>query len=242
MKRHTVLWSMIALSAFSGLAACGEREAAPTAAEGQASGWAVPPRIDSVALAQGTLIFRGRSQPGGRVVLRSLEGAAYAAVADDKGAFDIRMAVPTGGVVMLTPETQVGQEAAPSPQRLAILDGARGPIALLTPGAPARRLSSAPALGAVDTDGRTLLASGRGAPDGEVAVRIDDRPVVAVRTGPDGRWSLVADGGAGARQIMVEGEVFAYPGFGPAGRAGDGWRIDWAAPDGARQTTWLPDA
>lgn len=241
MKRHTVLCSAFALLLASGLAACGDRAAETAAAEGAAtSGWAIPPRIDSVVAAQGVLIFKGQAQPGGRVVLRSAEGAAYAAVADDRGGFDIRMAAPTGPV-MLTPETQVGQEASPAPQRLMILDGGRGPIALLTPGAPARRLDAAPSLGAVDADGRSVLVSGRAAPGGDVSVQIDDRPSVAVQTGPDGAWSLPAEG-VGARRITVEGEVFAYPGAGPAGRAGKGWRIDWTAPDGARQSTWLPDA
>ncbi|MES2835288.1 MAG: hypothetical protein V4707_11330 [Pseudomonadota bacterium] len=241
MKRHTVLCAVIALSVASGLAACGDREAETAAAEGATtSGWAIPPRIDSVVLAQATLIFKGQAQPGGRVVLRSADGAAYAAVADDKGGFDIRMAAPTGPV-MLTPETQVGQEASPAPQRLVILDGGRGPIALVTPGAPARRLNATPSLGAVDADGRSVLVSGRTAPGGEVSVQIDDRPSVAVQAGPDGNWSLPVEG-VGARRIAVEGDVFAYPGAGPAGRAGEGWRVDWTAPDGARQSTWLPDA
>ena len=66
------------------------------------------------------------------------------------------------------------------------------------------------------------------------------RPAVAVRAGPDGGWSLAVDG-VGPRRIVVEGDVFGYPGGGVAGRAGEGWRVDWTAPDGARQSTWLPD-
>lgn len=240
MKRRNVLCAVIALSVASGLAACGDGAAETAAAEDAASsGWAIPPRIDSVVRAQATLIFKGQAQPGGRVVLRSSDGAAYAVVADDKGGFDIRMVAPAGSV-MLTPETQVGQEASPAPQRLIVLDGGRGPIALLTPGAPARRLNATPSLGAVDADGRSVLVSGRSAPGADVSVQIDDRAAVAVRAGPDGRWSLTVDG-VGARRIAVEGDVFAYPGAGPAGRAGEGWRVDWAAPDGARQSTWLPD-
>lgn len=241
MKRRNVLCAVIALSVASGVAACGDRTAETGAAdEAATAGWAIPPRIDSVLRAQGVLIFKGRAQPGGRVVLRSAEGAAYAAVADDQGGFDIRMAAPAGPLI-LTPETQVGQEASPAPQRLVILDGGQGPIALLTPGAPARRLNATPTLGAVDADGRSVLVSGRSAPGGEVSVQIDDRPAVAVQAGPDGNWSLPVEG-VGARRIAVEGDVFAYPGAGPAGRAGEGWHVDWTAPDGARQSTWLPDA
>lgn len=242
MKRRNVLCAVIALSVASGLTACGDRAAETTVGDGAAtSGWAIPPRIDSVVRSQATLIFRGQAQPGGRVVLRSTDGAAYAAVADDKGAFDIRMAAPAGSVT-LTPETQVGQEASPAPQRLVILDGGRGPITLLTPGAPARRLNAAPSLGAVDADGRSVLVSGKAAPGGDVQIQIDDRSPVSVQVGPDGSWSLPVDG-VGPRRIAVEGDVFAYPGgVGPAGRAGEGWRVDWTAPDGARQSTWLPDA
>lgn len=240
MKRRNVLCAVIALSVSTGLAACGDKQAETTAAEGAATaGWAMPPRIDSVTRARATLIFKGQAQPGGRVVLRSTDGAAYAVVADDQGRFDIRMVLPAGSV-MLTPETQVGQEASASPQRLVILDGGRGPIALVTPGAPARRLSATPALGTVDADGRSVLVSGRAAPGGDVSVQIGDRPAVAVRAGPDGGWSLAVDG-VGPRRIVVEGDVFDYPGGGVAGRAGEGWRVDWTAPDGARQSTWLPD-
>lgn len=241
MKRRTLLSVLIVLGGAVGLAACGERAAETAAADGAASaGWVMPPRIDSVARAQAGLIFTGQAQSGGRVVLRGADGAAYAAVADDRGRFEIRMAAPAG-MSMLTPETQVGQEANPAPQRLVVLDGGRGPVALLTPGAPTRRLNAAPSLGGVDADGRSILVSGRAAPDGDVSVQIDDRSAVTVQTGPDGGWSLPVDG-VGPRRIAIEGDVFAYPGAGPAGRAGEGWRVDWAAPDGARQSTWLPDA
>ena len=242
MKRRNVLCAVIVFSAASGLAACGDRQAGTeTTTDAATVSWAMPPRLDSVVPAQASLIFRGQAQPGGRVVLRSSDGAAFAAVADDKGRFDIRMAAPAGSV-MLSPETQVGQEASPAPQRLVILDGGRGPVALLTPGGPTRRLNAAPVLGAVDADGRSILISGRAAPGGDVSVQIADGAAVAVQTGPEGDWSLSA-AGVGPRRITVEGEAFVYPGgSGTTGRAGEGWRVEWAAPDGARLTTWLPDA
>ncbi len=229
MKRRNVLCAVIVFSAASGLAACGDRQAGTeTTTDAATVSWAMPPRLDSVVPAQASLIFRGQAQPGGRVVLRSSDGAAFAAVADDKGRFDIRMAAPAGSV-MLSPETQVGQEASPAPQRLA-------------PGGPTRRLNAAPVLGAVDADGRSILISGRAAPGGDVSVQIADGAAVAVQTGPEGDWSLSADG-VGPRRITVEGEAFVYPGgSGTTGRAGEGWRVEWAAPDGARLTTWLPDA
>ena len=240
MKRRNVLCALIGVSAAAGLGGCGDgpaekgEDAAPAAA-----GWAIPPRIDSVLFAQASLIFRGQAQPGGRVVLRSAEGAAFAAVADDTGRFEIRMAAPAQPLI-LTPETQVGQEASPAPQRLLILEGGRGPIALLTPGAPTRRLDRSPALGAVDADGSSLLISGRAAPDSAVAIAVDGRSLSAT-AGPDGVWWI---GAKGAMLITVGEANFTYPG-GDTGaawaeRTGQGWRVRWTAPDGARQSTWLP--
>lgn len=240
MKRRNVLCALIGVSAAAGLGGCGDGAAEKREVEAPAAaGWAIPPRIEAVLFAEARLIVRGQAQPGGRVVLRSAEGAAFAAVADDAGKFEIRMATPAGPVI-LTPETQVGQEASPALQRLLILDGGRGPIALLAPGAPTRRLDRSPALGAVDSDGASLLISGRSAPDGAVEATVDGRTLSAT-AGPDGGWRLAArDAGI----ITVGGATFAYPGdaggAGWAERAGQGWRVRWAAPDGARQSTWLP--
>jgi hypothetical protein len=180
-------------------------------------------------------------------VLRGESGAAYAAAANDQGRFEIRMAVPSGDL-LLRPETQVGQDAAPSPDRLLILAGGRGPLAILRPGGATRRLDAAPALGAVDSDGGARLASGR--------VQTPATPLVVatggetVRVTPDaaGRWSLMLTPAGGSDEIRVDGQTFLWPGVGGSGeglqveRAGQGWRIGWPGPSGGRQTTWLPDA
>ncbi|HZV84409.1 MAG TPA: hypothetical protein VFF48_05425 [Brevundimonas sp.] len=191
----------------------------------------------------GSLIFTGEAEPGGRVVLRSDAGPAYAAAADARGRFEIRMAAPAGHV-LLGPETQLGQDAAPSPDRLLILDGGRGPIAVLRPGAPTRRLDAAPVLGAVDSDGRMRLASGRAS--GPVTVQAGGSSV-SVTPDASGEWSVMLRPSDTADQVRVGDIGFDWPGDGPDGpalaatRAGSGWRVNWTGAGGVRQSTWLPD-
>jgi len=210
-------------------------------------GWTRPPMIQSVRRAPSLLIFTGRAEPGARVVLRSDSGPAYAAAADDQGRFEIRMAPPAGDL-LLRPETQTGQDAAPAPERLLIVAGGRGPVGVLRAGGATRRLDRAPALGAVDSDGRMRLASGRTAPGGApIDLQAGDE---TGRVTPDesGRWSLVLAPSAGPDDIRVGGRTFTWPGevAGDAAfrvdRAGAGWRVVWSEPAGGRQTTWLPDA
>lgn len=213
--------------------------------ESAAPGWTRPPEIQSVQRAQSSLVFTGEAEPGARVVLRSDSGAAYAAAADARGRFEIRMAAPEGDL-WLRPETQMGQDAAPSPDRLLIVGGGRGPIAILRTGGPTRRLDRAPALGAVDSDGRMRLASGRTTGTAPVVVRAAGD---SVRVAPDaeGRWSLMLRPADGANEIQAGAGLFTWPGeagSGPAPRverAGQGWRVVWTGSGGARQSTWLPD-
>lgn len=209
-------------------------------------GWTRPPTIETVRRAPTGLIFVGQSEPGARVVLRSDSGPAHAASADSQGRFEIRMEAPAVDL-LLRPETQVGQEAAPSPERLLIVAGPQGPVAMLTAGGGTRRLDAAPALGAVDSDGRLRLLSGSGSPGG---------PPIEVQAGnetgrvtPDasGRWSLVLTPSSGPEEIRVAGQAFIWPGDRTddtafqVERSGAGWRVVWRGPAGGRQTTWLPD-
>jgi hypothetical protein len=234
-------------------AACSPPAPAPVAADkGRASaalgGWTRPPMIRSVQRISGGLVFSGEAEPGTRVVLRSDSGPAYAAAADDQGRFEIRMVAPTGDL-LLRPEIQVGQDAAPAPERLLIVAGGRGPVAILRAGRATQRLDRAPALGAVDSDGRMRLVSGRSTPDG---VPIDlQAGGESGRVTPDasGRWTLVLTPSVGPDEIRVGGRAFVWPGEGAGNadgvnrveRAGAGWRVVWSGPAGGRQTTWLPD-
>lgn len=231
------------------MTACSPSAAPPSAETGAEStaGWTRPPMIATVQQGQGVLIFVGEAEPGARVVLRSDSGAAYAAAANEGGRFEIRMPPPAGDL-LLRPETQIGQDAAPSPDRLLILAGGRGPIVILRAGGPSQRLDPAPALGAVDSDGRMRLASGHTS-TGAAAVTLE----AGGETGqviPDsrGRWRLVLTPSDGPDEIRVGEQTFIWPGE-AVGRAdmqvertGRGWRVIWTGPGGARQTTWLPDA
>ncbi|HZW16152.1 MAG TPA: hypothetical protein VFF66_07855 [Brevundimonas sp.] len=213
---------------------------------GPAAAWARPPVIEVVERTASSLVVSGVAEPEARVVLRSDEGAAFAATADSRGRFEVRLPAPTGHL-LLRPETQVGQDAAPSPGRLLILAAARGPIVMLRPGGPTRRLDAAPALGAVDSDGRMRLASGR-VPPGTAAVEVQSGgETVQVTPDAQGRWSVMLAPHEGPDQIRVDGRDFVWPGqAAPSAdvtveRAETGWRIGWAGPGDARQSTWLPD-
>lgn len=218
-----------------------QRAEAPDTA---ASGWTRPPAILSVRRASDSLVFTGEAEPGTRVVLRNDSGAAYAAAADGRGRFEIRMAAPAGDL-WLQPETQIGQDAAPSPDRLLIVAGGRGPIAILRSGGPTRRLDRAPVLGAVDSDGRMRLASGQAT--GTVPIEVQAGGESVRVTPAAGRWSLMLRPASGPDVIEAGGTRFAWPGESGSGavprveRAGQGWRAVWTGAGGARQTTWLPD-
>lgn len=223
--------------------------------EDAARGWNRTPRIDQVRRDGGDLVFSGMAESGARVVLRNDADAdaAFAAMADGEGHFDIRMAAPGGehaGALWLRPETQMGQMAAVSPDLLVITAGGQGPIVLLRPGSATRRLDRAStrtlALGAVDSDGRIRRLSGRTIPGArELEIMVNDVPLTVL---PDnqGRWSVVTTPDTALQMAAVEGQVFAWPGDGPSStersveRAGAGWRIHWPL-DGGFQTIWLPD-
>lgn len=224
-----------------------EKPEAPVAV----GGWTRPPTIRAVQRVPGGLMFTGQAEPGARIVLRSESGPAHATVADDQGRFGLRIAASTGDL-LLRPETQRGQDAAPSPERLLIVAGGRGPVAILRSGGATQRLDRAPSLGAVDSDGRMRLVSGRSAPGGP-PVRLEAAGEVGEVT-PDaaGRWSLVLEPSRGPDAIRVGDRSFTWPGEG-AGLGGEdsvmrverleaGWRVFWRGPAGGRQTTWLPDA
>lgn len=248
MKR--AIFAAVALTATASVAAgCSAPPARepPAAATAPGTGWTRPPVILSVRRGPATLIFSGEAEPGARVVLRNDVGVAYAAAADGAGHFEIRMTAPQGAL-LLRPETQVGQDAAASPDRLLILEGGRGPIAVLRTGGSTRRLDAAPALGAVDSDGEGALASGRTAQAGAAVAVVAGGETVRVASDPSGRWTVVLGPLGTGEAIRVGDAAFVWPGPGvdkgglQVERAGAGWRVGWSGPAGARQWTWMPDA
>lgn len=216
---------------------------APSAATERADdgGWVATPRVETVTVQPPSIIVRGQAAPSARVVLTAPGGQAYAVGASEDGGFELRLPTPAADVVFEV-ESRVGQERFPSVERLLVGAEGQGPIALLAIGAPTRRLDAAPALDAVDTDGRAGFVSGRAAAKSPVSV-IADRQMETT-TGSSGRWSFPV--GAGPASVVI-GDAIFRPVLGAPGdmdrlvRAGDGWVIAWQAADGARQTTWFPD-
>lgn len=245
MKRAMLSMAVAVLA--GGVVAC---TPAPPERRGDAAeaigAWTRPPVIERVQRTGAALVVSGAAEPGARVVLRSDTGAAFAASADSQGRFEIRVAAPAEHL-LLRPETQVGQDTAPSPDRLLILAAGRGPIVVLRPGGPTRRLDAAPVLGAIDSDGRMRLASGR-APPGTAQVEVQSGgETVQVAPDAEGRWSIMLAPQGAPDQIQVAGRVFVWPGEIARGqdlaveRMAAGWRIAWTGPGGASQSTWLPD-
>ena len=228
-----------------GAGGCSPSPEAKAGAAQADDGWTQPPTIANARLAGATLIIDGVAEPGARVVLRGDAGAAYAVTADEAGAFQIRM-IASPQTVLLRPETQIGQDAAASPERLLLVEGGKGPMAVLRPGQSTRRLDPAPPLGAIDSDGGQVLASG--AIDGPQTISAGGRTSTISPDG-EGRWSLLLDPSQAAA-ITVGGRTFAWPGSSASGgptaspevtRAGAGWRVRWSASQGSLQSTWLPD-
>ena len=241
MKRRIV--ALIVASATFGAAACSnDAETSRDAAQpATAVTWDQPPRIEAAVRQGASIILRGTAGPGARVVLRGMDGSATAAAADERGRFELRLATPSGDV-MLAPEVQNGETASPSPERLVILRA--GPIALVSPGEPARRLDASGPLDAVDADGSVMVLGGRATRT--PAVTIDGAPMTPIQ-GRNGRWRLTADL-TGAARITVDGRNYLFPGGASTAatafavrRAGGGWRADWTIPPSGRQSTWLPD-
>ncbi len=227
------------------LSACSEKKDAAVASEPGApveSPWTQPPMVDAARREGGQVVVRGAAAPNARVVLRAGDGAAVAVSADAAGRFELRAPL-TPGDMRLRPEVQIGEDAAPSPETLVLLQGGAGPIVLIAAGEPTTRLDGRGRLDAVDSDGAVLIVSGRAnGPPPEVTINGRRAPVLS-RTG--GSWRATAPDG-GAASIVVDGERFDYPGVGSQAdfqsqRAGDGWRLTWPTGPSGRQTTWLPD-
>lgn len=245
MERRIVKLFLLCVAAAATVGACrGDNPVTPSGEAPQNSAWVAPPRILTAAATPGGLRLSGVAQPGVRVVMRAVGGgAAFAAVADDKGRFDLRMTPPPGASLFQT-EVQASDEPAYGQDRLLILDGGRGPLAVVRSGAFTRRLDRGPALAAVDSDAQSLILSGQARPDSALVVVVDGASQ-NVRADAGGYWSLRL-AAAGARRIEVGDEAFVYPGPDAdhgvtARRAGLGWLAEWALPDTRPQSVWLPD-
>lgn len=244
MKRRIIAMAAVSVTMVAALSACSrDGEGAPRASDAAAtSPWVQPPHVQTARRDGAMILVQGRAGPDARVVLRGADGAAVAVGADATGRFELRVPAPPGDV-RLTPEVQVGEDAAPSPETLVLIRGGVGPIVLVAAGEPTVRLDGQGVLDAVDSDGSAVIVSGRskGAPP---VVLIDGERAEVMR-GPGRGWRARSPGG-GAATIDVDGTRFAFPGLGAQSdftpvRAGEGWRLTWPTGPSGRQTVWLPD-
>ena len=232
-------------AALVALAACSGPVQKPARAEPESSAWVTTPMIEAAERAPDGLILRGVTAPAGRVVVRAAAGVAYATSADNQGRFVLRVGAPATDSLFVV-ETQNGQEAAPAPYRLLMTRDPAGPIALLAPGGPSRRLDRTGPLDVIDSDGRAMLASGRTAPGGAVPVAMNDGVERELVAGPDGRWIFPIEG---ASVIMIGARRYARPEMGKVSATtpltvssvSGGRLVVWSASPGAAQSSWFPE-
>ncbi|NBB61410.1 hypothetical protein GVN18_19210 [Pseudomonas sp. ODNR1LW] len=243
MKRRINAMVFLAAALVAGAGGCsrdGDSQPRPKDPSA-ASAWARPPQVEAAVRDGASIVVGGRAGPDARVVLRGADGSATAVAADSMGRFEMRLASGAGDT-RLTPEVQVGEDSAASPETLVLIRNG-GPIVLLAAGQPTRRLDGNGVLDAVDSDGAALILSGR---------KVGNPPQVliggartAVTVGRGGLWRATAPVG-GPALIEVDGVRFSFPGGAPQSdfvpvRSGQGWRLTWPSGAGGRQTVWLPD-
>jgi hypothetical protein len=236
-------FGLCAIAAAAALGGCQPPSRPPATGEALVQGWTRPPEILSVARTAAGVLVRGQAGPNSRVVLgRGSDDRGFAANADAAGRFEVAVSGLTGSV-LLQAEVRVEGEAVAAPERLLILEGGRGPVALLSPGRPSWRLDPATGLGAVDWDGRTLLLSGRTTPGQPVQVSVAGREPLTATADAAGRWSVLAErAGAGAFTVDVNGRGSRVDAAGASAapvRGEDGWIFRWSTPAGGEQFTWL---
>lgn len=242
MHRRLVLGSILGL----GIVACDRTAEGIKSQRDASAGWIAPPRILTATVVSDGIRMSGEASADSRIILRASDGEAYAAMSDGDGRFVVNLPRDEG-YRLYRPEIQNGETAIQAPEHLLVVDGGRGPVALLRAGAPSQRLDHALPLGAVDADtGRTLM-SGQ-VPVAQGSVRVGTRlGVRALPLDAQGRWMATLEL-VGPQVLQVDDQTYGWPGLGQAEegegiveRAGKGWRIIWRTPGGGRQSTWLPD-
>lgn len=238
------------IGAVVALNGCGQVDGSGNpAGEGQDDGWTTAPRIEGVSLNGRQAVIAGSAASGARVLLRGDGGEAFAAGADGKGRFEMSVALNDESMILI-PEVQQGQDAIKGPQRLVILPDA-GLAVLQTDGGGSQRLTPGPILDAIDSDGRALVASGRGRAGQNVRISVPGRFQTTIKVGDDMRWSTSLSGvGVQGFDLEVEGQSFAYPGVGEGientenqrlEAISGGWRLTRKLSGKAYLSSWFPN-
>lgn len=240
------------------LAGCGQRAdpgAAPALTAAERAGYLPGPVVLAVvAAADGAPLVRGRARPSGRVRATLPSGEAYGATADSKGRFELELATGAGSVMALI-SAEDGGRSTPAEGWLFAPAGDFSHAVLLRAGTSSRAVASnAPLIAVVDFDAAGGAGvSGRASAAGEVKLFIDGVAAGSTQTDAEGRYSLRlnapapgphrlrAVSGGQSLECTIEIAPPVAPRVGPfeAVRAGEAWRVDWSAPGGGLQTTYI---
>lgn len=244
MKRHHDYKSFAALivAGFVIVSGCDQQPIAAATTEQGQSRWLQPPSIVSVEWSASHALISGVASGGARVVFVGSGEATYAASADAKGEFSLTVRVPDEGLI-LQPRLQLDRSSVAGPGQLFISPQEIGTAAIVFPGEGAYRLTGDGPLDAVDSDGRTLIISGRtiGAEVEPLFVGGNEIPTLA---NEDGRWAVVVPFDGSTAGISIGGRRYLYredsaPSVLNASDS-SGWYIRRDLGQGAVQTTWLP--
>lgn len=246
MTRPIVILMLATATMF--VAGCGAEPQAGTAADLQTQGWIKAPVIDTAMRVANGIQVGGQALPGSRIVIRGEAGSAFAVVAGDHGRFGLRVPAPSTDALYVV-EVQVGEDTIPAAARLLVAKDAAGPVALISPGSPTRRLDHGVGLDVIDSDGRTRVASGRAVAGEQVSVTVNGAAASVVTADRSGRWTLdLGPSDAAGATITVDGRAHAYPGeavsASPIGQlipGGDGVGLQWRLSDTAWQTSWFAE-
>ena len=246
MTRPIVIVALaMVMSAMTG---CGQDPQGRAVADPQAEGWVEAPVIDKATREAEGLRVSGRAAAGSRIVLRGDLGTAFAIGTGDDGRFDLLVPSPDADTLYVL-EVQAGEDAVPAAARLLVSGDAAGPVALISPGSPTKRLDPGVGLDVVDSDGRTRIASGRAAAGQRVVIQVDAAEPVTVAADAEGRWTLNLGAiGAPSSSLIVDGVARVYPGEpgpeAPINRlmpSGRGTVLRWQISDTAQQSSWFAD-
>lgn len=240
------------------LAGCGKEgvEADPAdASPAQAARYLAPPEPTEVRVSANGVTVIGRAEPETRIRAVTPAGKAYGATAGADGRFTLEIPHETGLSLVAFSAEAGGRSVLPEGWLFVPAD-APAMAVLLRPGAPARPLGkTARPIAAVDYDpsGGAVVA-GVVAPNAAVTVAFDATAPVQVQADAQGvfgaRFGLRERLSPGAHRVRVTvgtqatertvvlsgptAEAFA------ATREADGWRVNWTAPGGGRQITFIP--
>jgi len=244
MTRPIVVLMLVMV--LSAAASCGRDPQGSAVAGLEAAGWVKAPVIDSAKRATAGLMVSGQASPGSRIVIKGDRGTAFAVGTGEDGRFDLLVPSPQTDTLYVV-EVQAGEDAVPAAARLLVAGDPAGPVALISPGSPTKRLDPGAGLDVVDSDRRTRVASGRAAAGQRVAIVIDGGEVITVTANETGRWSLnLGPIRSPASTITVDGLTHVFPGESgpdaPIDRlmpAGGGTILRWRLSDTAEQNSWF---